>query len=599
MNSASHYAYISAKKVKHVNRFKKKEINGNSDLHKNSRSRSRSFERATEKELIDFSQQALKPSSTPDTSYEQEVDTNIVAIKLSNAITLQEPTKGILIKCKTCKAAMTGYSKKSFDSKARIWKCEFCNGLNKVNLSADSLPDEYDLAYSLGVADEFFLEEELPDRQDKDISVIFAIDVSGSMDEETQLNHTQKSKYQRFERRITRLECIKNAIDKQIEKIRNLSPDMKVGFVTFDENVSLIGDGGQPPVNFSGTDLYNYPTLLTKTTLLADQYMSKEVSASYNSLLEILRKIITGGSTALGPALLISIALAARGKRGSKVIICTDGLANTGLGKLNSLFGQDSKEFYFNMGAHARSKGISVSVISISKSECRLDMLSPIANLTGGDVIKVNPTDLTETFENLVSEKVLGSNVEIKLFLHKAMEFRNEDGKNLEDNNRVLVKKVGNATESSVVSAEFAARKAKEIAKLEDVNLEKMEKLPIQAQIQFTGKDDKPYIKILTLVQEVTMDKDEARKDANPDAIATHARIKTAELASSGDLKKAMTNAVIYSGLTTNIKEYQKNIASLYGAIQTESQMTRLIPDSQSDFLTTEINQALQCRKYN
>lgn len=38
------------------------------------------------------------------------------------------------------------------------------------------------------------------------------------------------------------------------------------------------------------------------------------------------------GPTALGPAVLSSIALAAEGATGSQVVICTDGLANVGLG---------------------------------------------------------------------------------------------------------------------------------------------------------------------------------------------------------------------------------------------------------------------------
>jgi len=38
------------------------------------------------------------------------------------------------------------------------------------------------------------------------------------------------------------------------------------------------------------------------------------------------------GPTALGPAVLTSVALAAEGQAGSTVVICTDGLSNTGLG---------------------------------------------------------------------------------------------------------------------------------------------------------------------------------------------------------------------------------------------------------------------------
>ena len=44
-----------------------------------------------------------------------------------------------------------------------------------------------------------------------------------------------------------------------------------------------------------------------------------------------------GGSTALGPALLSAIEMATAGKRGSKVVVCTDGLANLGIGSLEEL----------------------------------------------------------------------------------------------------------------------------------------------------------------------------------------------------------------------------------------------------------------------
>jgi len=38
------------------------------------------------------------------------------------------------------------------------------------------------------------------------------------------------------------------------------------------------------------------------------------------------------GPTAMGPAVLTAVALAGAGKPGSTVVICTDGLANVGLG---------------------------------------------------------------------------------------------------------------------------------------------------------------------------------------------------------------------------------------------------------------------------
>ena len=47
-------------------------------------------------------------------------------------------------------------------------------------------------------------------------------------------------------------------------------------------------------------------------------------------------RLVENGQTALGPGLLLSVAIAAR-SRGSKVVICTDGLANVGLGSMDRI----------------------------------------------------------------------------------------------------------------------------------------------------------------------------------------------------------------------------------------------------------------------
>lgn len=60
------------------------------------------------------------------------------------------------------------------------------------------------------------------------------------------------------------------------------------------------------------------------------------------------------GPTALGPAVLTSVALAAEGKSGSTVVICTDGLSNKGLGSFDGAVTQEQidkvNEFYERVG---------------------------------------------------------------------------------------------------------------------------------------------------------------------------------------------------------------------------------------------------------
>ncbi len=64
-----------------------------------------------------------------------------------------------------------------------------------------------------------------------------------------------------------------------------------------------------------------------------------------------------GGGTALGPALYYSVLLAAR-KPGGQVLLCTDGMANLGLGRLDEdELVDEANSFYENVVQLAKSKG--------------------------------------------------------------------------------------------------------------------------------------------------------------------------------------------------------------------------------------------------
>lgn len=89
---------------------------------------------------------------------------------------------------------------------------------------------------------------------------------------------------------------------------------------------------------------------------------------------------------------------------GSKVIICTDGLANIGIGSLDEETAdrEASDKFYekvrslcawrslllkvdlvlYQVGAWARDIGVVVSVVSITGTECRIENLGQLADLT-------------------------------------------------------------------------------------------------------------------------------------------------------------------------------------------------------------------------
>ena len=208
------------------------------------------------------------------------------------------------------------------------------------------------------------------------------------------------------------------------------------------------------------------------------------------------------GSTALGPALLTSIALASRGAPGSTVVVCTDGLANIGLGAFDEIKNEEQlkvvDKFYEEMAAFAKDKGVTVNIISIEGEECNIDTLSKISEATGGEVSRVNPIQLTQNFSNILSLPVIATKVITKVQLHKGLEFRNEDPLNLSTDKSVLTKDLGNVTQETEITFEYRLKSIKELVKMDDIDLTKISSFPFQAQITFTALDGSKCVRVIS-----------------------------------------------------------------------------------------------------
>jgi len=191
------------------------------------------------------------------------------------------------------------------------------------------------------------------------------------------------------------------------------------------------------------------------------------------------------GPTALGPGILTSIGMASEGAKGSQVIICTDGLANVGLGAFDDAHTEQElakvEEFYERVAVIAKEKGVSVTIISIEGDECNLDSLSKLAEMTGGDVERVDPVKLKEDFANILAVPIIASNVTAKVKLHKGMTFRNEAAGNLSEDQTLLVREFGNVTEETEYTFEYTLKVISELLKMEDFDLTQITELPFQA----------------------------------------------------------------------------------------------------------------------
>jgi hypothetical protein len=281
---------------------------------------------------------------------------------------------------------------------------------------------------------------------------------------------------------VSRMQCLQAAIDAQITDMANGTADRKLGLVAFNSDVTVIGDGTEVPQVISGDKLLDYDYLIENGAKQGEQRMGKSIKETQKQLAAKLMGLEETGPTALGPAVATSIAMAAQGAPGSQVVICTDGLANIGLGAFDEACTEAEvakvDAFYTRVGELAKEKGLTINIVTIIGDECNLESLCKLAELTGGNVERVDPTSLTSCFQNSLSQPIIASNVITKVKLHKGLQFRNEDASNLSESNTLLTKDIGNVTEDTEITFEYTLKKISELAAMEDFDLDVLTSFP-------------------------------------------------------------------------------------------------------------------------
>lgn len=318
---------------------------------------------------------------------------------------------------------------------------------------------------------------------------------------------------------ISRLDCVQAAIENQLESLSVTSPDSKVGLITFNDEVCIIGDGSSVHT-ISGDYLNSSEAIYNILQSKHQSFLSVPIKSSKLILQEKVLNLNESGSTALGPALLSSILLASQSGSGSKVIVCTDGVANTGLGDIEN---QNSSNFYTTLADLATEKGVEVSVISISDQECRLDALIPIVEKTGGDLSKVNPATLSEDFANILSTQIYATHTKLTVRLSDGLEFK--------DGTKILYKDIGNVNDDTIFTFEFL------------VNEKLIKKsVPIQVEIQYKDMQGNLFVLVHTENFEVAENQEEVIKEANFEIISKNAQFQGANLIKQGRLREADEN---------------------------------------------------------
>jgi hypothetical protein len=320
---------------------------------------------------------------------------------------------------------------------------------------------------------------------------------------------------------------VQAAIEAQLSCLATEHPNARCGLVTFNSDVALVGDGTKPVATLAGDALASGDAVRDAVQTHGD-LLGEPIKGSLDALTDKVFALEEGGQTALGPAVYASVALAAS-TPGSRVVICTDGLANVGCGSLESEEDlETSREFYSGLASFAQERGVTVSIVTIDGTEADLDTLEILSEKTGGDVEIVDPLQLAENFSSMLCESVVASKVSVTMKLHSGLCFRHEDAAV-----STITREIGNVNKNSEVLFEY---------KIADNKLD-CDELPFQVQIRYTALSGMEALRVISHRKPVTRDRQEALKSMDVAMCAARATQLSSELASKGRISEARLNS--------------------------------------------------------
>ena len=427
----------------------------------------------------------------------------------------------------------------------KIWLCDFCGKHNVLPLNFISLPKINDVFYGKSNATNQKEEKlELPFKKntEQDQSIIFCIDNSGSMSG-------------------TNLNCVRNAVSMQINDLQSKYPKKKVGLVAFESSVRVYGDCWNQYINLPSDSFENFDACLNFGVGMSESSLSHSVADSLAYLQTALKSVSALGATALGPGLLVSLGLVMNSNPGSMIILCTDGMANQGVGTMQR---KDADDFYRKVGKLAKDKGVMISVLTIKGGECKVEKLALLTDMTGGMVSRIKPTRIGKDFGKAMQGEMIGTEANLRLQLHRALCFKNEDEAFVSNEpapwkkNSIITKVLGNVINSTEETFEFRFKSKGDLAKM-GIKLEELNQLPIQAQINYVNLDGVQILRVLTLKLEVSKMVEEVKKNANVKIIAMRAAHDVAKEADQGNLVTAKKKFDKWDGfLEDDLKSFNK-----------------------------------------
>jgi hypothetical protein len=358
--------------------------------------------------------------------------------------------------------------------------------------------------------------------------MVFCVDISASMSTTLKLKGGGS---------MTRLQCVQAAVTQQLEALRRQQPDCVVVLITFGMEVCTYTAGGSRAL-IARRAHDNEADLLAKGVELSSS-CSEPVAAAVERLQATVAGLKPCGNTALGPALAVAVGLAGS-QPGSKIILCTDGMANNGVGAIRDR--STTVPFYGEIGRRAAEEGTCISVITMEGEDCSMENLGACADLTGGQVEMLDLQELAAKVGAIVANPVLATRLEVTVMAGRGTLCGGEATVESKGTASVAVRKLGSATARSDLTLEL---------KLGGLMEEQLRTLapvqgdgaplfvPLQVQLRYTRPDGAQVLQVFTSQVPCSARREEAEADIDGAVVGLGGLHGAARLAQQGAYRAA------------------------------------------------------------
>jgi small GTP-binding protein len=493
-------------------------------------------------------------------------DTNALVLTLGSLAEQHSIETGDAVRCQQCEAALSAVSQvAAARGGKRRWTCDFCRFLNVADIEDDEMPAKGTLSQ------QFLLEPPAPvSSAEQEDLVVFVVDRSGSMSVSQQLprgfglfqlqvgaraaetrrdqkrkmvqealgltdaemaQHTQSAASD--EPYVNRLECVQAAINVALNELARAKPHARVVLVTFANDVHVYASATEPPTVIAGDKLNSVEQLRAACRKL-ELSAAPRVASDKEALVDRVMQLTEGGATALGPALVVGTAIAALQKNAT-VTLCTDGLANIGVGALDGTTGAETRAasaFYRDIAAFAKGASTSLSVVAIAgDGRCALNELKELCSATGGTMTIAKAFEVQRRFREAIDNPVLASDVRVRAQISAGFAFVGApSATGAAEPSRTIEFDVGNVTAQTDLGLRFVA--TTDAAAASDAT--------VQVAVEFSLPDRSRLLRVYTqrLVAVGEREKAEsARFDVS--IVGTVALQRAAALAEAGEWSQA------------------------------------------------------------